>query len=92
MLARLIDKGMDNHDPVVPKGKIQNPGLGIATLRIADEMQFVGAKRTPFGLHCLYSALPRRKLQAHQQFFGQGSAGNLDPCGITPARGIIRCF
>jgi hypothetical protein len=26
--TRLIDKGMDNHDPVVPKSKIQNPGLG----------------------------------------------------------------
>ena len=45
--TRLIDKGMDNHDPVVPKSKIQNPGLGVATLRIADEMQFVGAKGRP---------------------------------------------
>jgi hypothetical protein len=71
-LAWLIDKGMDNHDPVVPKSKIKNPSFGVATLRIADEMQFVGAKRTTFGFHCLNGTLPRRELQARQQFFGQG--------------------
>ena len=90
--AGLIDKGVDNHDPAVPKGKIQNPGLGVATLRIADEMQFVGAKRTTFGFHCLYGTLPRRKLQARQQFFGQGGAGNLKPRWIIPAGGIVCRF
>jgi hypothetical protein len=90
--AGLIDKGVDNHDPVVPKSKIQNPGLGVATLRIADELQFVGAKRTTFGLHCLYGTPPRRKLQARQQFFGQGGAGNLNPRRIIPAGGIVCRF